>query len=198
MSTRLFLFYTDGNEYEEMAEECRRSFWRFGLVIQMAPMLRRDTWMQTCLTRSIGLHKLAQDYPNDTVGLVDADLKCLKPPDKLLNFKGDVAVHDLGEDDPHWIDNKSARYSAGVLLFAPTLLGRSCLSNWAAQCENDLQPGERTREQVYLYDAITALRQNGGKVFNIGVDYNQPVSDKTVIVHLVASRRMREKMGGAL
>lgn len=199
--TRLYIFATVGTPYQAMALNCLNSFrhWNLSnLIVQTQHFQRGDTWMHNCLARSIELNKLSKQYPDDYIGMLDADIVCLKQPDKLLTFEGDVAVHDLAADDQQWLNNKSARYSAGVIVFAPTALGRACIDTWAFKCERDAQPGERTREQVYLHDAIEDVKRHGADIFNLGVNYNQPVSDETVIVHHVASRRLRETMGGAL
>lgn len=155
--------------------------------------------------RAIALQSQAELSPEDGIGLLDADLTCYKTPHKLIHFfsnqdyPGDVAVHDKRADRPPSPELcPNSRYSAGVICFAPTKLGRQCLKRWAELCVEDKNKGEWLREQAYLHDAIEEGRKQGLVVYNLGPDYNHPVNSSTVILHHVESRRSRDKIGGGM
>lgn len=205
---RFFCFYTSG-PYALMARKCRRSFEPY-MPVKLIELKTTHDWMGNCRARAVRLNHLAMKHPNDGVGLLDSDLQCLKNPEILINFGapngdagGDVAVHDLtgigrGEED------RNCRYSAGVICFAPTELGRACLDRWAQLCIANPEPDIELPEQVYLYTAIREgiakanpdKRIPGLKVLNIRHAYNRPFDeatdgDDTVILHKVASRKLK-------
>ncbi len=210
---RYFIFFTD--HYAEMAQKCYESFVSFGLNVELQFMEPHPGgWMKGCMKRARLLTDLAAIYPNDGIGLLDADLTCLKDPDILslcpfgLEFSNiqskvwDVYVHDL-TDVGRTADHRCQRYSAGVTCFAPTRKGHACLARWADLCDLDPEPSHELREQVYLYTAIEEGRKNGLTVFNLGPKYNRPIDemtegDGTVILHHVASRKLRGVIGGGL
>lgn len=211
---RYFCFFT--THYAAMAEACIKSFAQFGLTVDPAGMRAYpEGWMKACMSRSRLLVNLAADFPDDGIGLLDADLTCLQNPEWLKIFGNgrdglfsgrllncDVAVHDL-TDVGRTADHRCQRYSAGVTCFAPTPAGRACLKRWAELCELDPEPSHELREQVYLYTAIEEGRKNGLSVFNLGPKYNRPIDemtdgDGTVILHHVASRKLRGVIGGGL
>ncbi len=195
----LFFTFFSGKEYEDLARECVRSFHRFGLDVRMLDMPARGKWMKNCLSRAIILNDIAMDYPDCGIGLLDADLTCNQTPSKLLNFKSDVGVHDL-TDIGRLPDDYCHRYSAGVTIFGGTSMGRACLGSWADLCRRDPEEasGVELREQRYLYKAIEFVRGNGAKIENLGKNYNYAVESDVVILHHVASRRLRELSGGGI
>lgn len=196
--SKFFIFATEGTPYIAMAYNTCESFREFGVAVDVIKIAKRDTWMQNCLRRSVELSALADRWEGYGIGMFDADLECLKEPLKLKSFSGDVAVRDLGLDDEQWVNNKSCRYSAGVILFGASAYGRECLHGWAKRCVKDEQKNEHLREQVYLYEAIEEVKKKGAIIQNIGATYNQPVSSDTVILHHVVSRKLREQMGGGM
>lgn len=159
--------------------------------------------MHRCKSRALRLREMADIYSDCGIGLLDADLQCLKPPSDLLRCDwGDVAIHDLC-DIGLAPDDRCKRFSAGVIVFAPTENGRRCLKRWADLCEADPEPFIELREQVYLHTAITECEKSGLKVFNLGDRYNRVPErmkdrDDTVILHRVASRELRTVSGGGL
>lgn len=223
---RYFIFFTP--HYATMARECLASFKAHGVQAFPIEMPHHPGgWMKACMARSKVLARYASDeYPDDGIGLLDADLTCLKDPVWLKQFSiaagetrrlsvdwglhgspdagycGGVAVHDL-TDVGRLPDHRAQRYSAGVTCFAPSPLGRACLKRWAELCELDPEPTHELREQVYLYTAIEEGSKNGLTVFNLGAKYNRPIDemrdgDDTVILHHVASRKLRDVIGGGL
>lgn len=208
MHNKFFIFATQCTPYVTMAYTCKISFLQFDVDVEVVTFPKRGTWMKSCLHRSVMLSEYAVKHPDFGIGLLDADLECLKDPLKLKSFDGDVAVRDLGMDDPQWLANKASRYSAGVLLFGKSAHGRACLTAWSKRCAEDDQLSEMLREQVYLYDSIEEIKAKGATVVNLGEPYNhaisaftepsRPVTPETVIVHHVASRKLREEMGGGM
>lgn len=202
---KYFCFYT--SHYADWSKKCIDSFARFDLPVEPIQLPDGKQWMENCMSRSALMCGAAELYPNDGIGLLDADLTCLKDPLLLKVFKGegcdiwgDVAVHDL-TDIGRMPDDKCSRYSAGVTCFAPTPSGRACLRLWVDKCREDRLKGlERLREQVYLYEAI---QESKAKVFNLGKFYNCPLDENyepehTVILHHVASRQLRPVVGGSI
>ncbi len=196
-----YFCYYNNDEYMRLALACKESFERFGLQIHVATLPDRHGWMKNCMSRAVALQEAAtHTVPNGNgIGLLDADLTCFKTPHRLMHFEGDVAVHDKAADKPPTMTNcPNSRYSAGVICFAPTPLGRECLRRWAELCVADKAKGEVLREQLYLEQAIEDGRKQGLVVYNLGPHYNQPVAQDTVILHHVESRRSREKIGGGM
>ncbi len=193
-----FSFYT-GPEYKLLAEECQASFMRFDLPVRLIELMPEGKWMKNCLARAIKLNEIAREHPNCGIGLLDADLTCLKNPIKLKEFNGDIAVHDL-TDIGRAVDDTCHRYSAGVQIFGATTLGRVCLQAWADACFHDRKAasGIELREQVYLYDTIEYTKKAGLKVENLGRAYNYAIEPDVTILHHVASRRLRELSGGGM
>lgn len=195
---RFFCFYTRDTDYAAYAAECQSTFAKFGVEVKTIPMLDMRNWMRNCMARTSVLLTVANEFPCDGVGLLDADLKCLRDPVLLKECPGDMAVVDGGEAAP-----PNMRYSAGVCVFGPTKRGRAVLKDWAARCMADGRFGEPLREQLYLLDAIEAGQKDGLVVTNLGADYNRHIDwytpgDSTIILHTVASRKMRKKIGGGM
>lgn len=154
---------------------------------------------------------LAEKYPSDGIALLDSDLTCMAYPEVLVDFQGDIAVHDLTDTQPGK-GHPCNRYSAGVSVFGATKYGRECLRRWAELCTLDKNLGDPLREQVYLHQAIhEATHDQWGEkiksdcltVTNIGEKYNRTIDrfvkgDDTVILHHVASRRLRTQVGGRM
>ncbi len=208
--TRFFCPHT-GQEYGEMAKKCAASFAKFNVEVTLIQLDSKKDWMKNCMQRSLELKRLSEEYPEDSVGLLDSDLTCMQYPELLVNFKDDLAVHDLTDTQPGKVQ-PCWRYSAGVCVFGPTEWGRRCLNRWAELCLEDKDKGEMLREQVYLYQAIREgqydqwgdlKKKDFLVVTNIGERYNRTVDqfkegDDTVILHHVASREMRVKIGGRM
>ncbi len=200
----LFCFHT-GKRYGLLARKCARSFAHFGVKVNLIEFQCKEGWMKSCMIRAVRLHELAQKYPNDGVGILDSDLTCLQHPELLVNFQGDLAIHDLTDTQPGKIQ-PAYRYSAGVSVFGQTPAGRECLRHWAELCTIDPTPKEMIREQQYLYQAIregthdkygNEKTANNLVVKNIGERYNRIIDrwtegDDTVILHHVASRKLKE------
>ncbi len=193
--TKFFCFYSN-DEYRELATACSNSFARHNVCVLVVELENKNKWMLNCMSRAAALVKEAERWSLDPVCLLDADLTCYQRPSKLIDFTGDIAVHDLyathgaGKLAPNY------RYSAGVCCFGATAHGRTCLKRWAELCQEDKMKGEILREQVYLHQAIHEGIVKGLKVTNIGEEYNCPVASGTVILHHVESRRSRDKIGG--
>jgi hypothetical protein len=190
------IFYTSGTSYEALAEDAAAAFARFGLEVRAVPYANAGDWMKNALARAPLLAEIAAREPDRAVGLLDADVRPLARPEKLFAFRGDFACEDRGARHP-----AHNRYSAGVLLFGPTPLGRKLLAAWAARCREDAEPGQFLREQKYLHDAIVALRRKGLALVNLGNAYNRLPeqrrgNDDTVLLHAPASRRTLAEIGG--
>ncbi len=204
---KLFCLHT-GHQYGALAQQCATSFAKFGVDVTLIELKSQKDWMRNCMARSAQILHLATEYPNDGIGLLDADLTCLAYPELLVNFGGDLAVHDLTDTQPGKI-HPCYRYSAGVSIFGATKRGRKCLARWAELCERDPHRGQPLREQIYLYLAIHGGTLENFKplppvdglvVTNIGEKYNKTVdrrlqNDDTVILHHVASRKLRAIVG---
>lgn len=192
---RAFCFWSHDEQYHAMAEFCAASFRRFGLHVNVMELPSHSDWMQNCLARVPVLHRLAVAFHGDSITMFDADLTCLSEPGDAKNFRaeqGDVCVHDKGVVISH-----NTRYCPGIISFAPTELGRLCLQKWADKCEADVTPKEYLREQVYLFQAIEELRPHGLRVMPLGNHYND-ADCQSVIIHHVASRKMRDVVGGRM
>lgn len=205
---RFFCLHTPG-PYAELAKQCVESFAEFGLpvTLQEYEPPPNAKWIERCKARMSVLMVLAGLFADDGIGLLDADLTCVKEPVLLQYFNklsngNDVAVHDR-VDQGRLPDDRCHRYCAGNIIFAPTDLGRACLRRWFELCEADPEPFIEFREQVYLHTAIEELRRDGLHVFNIGDRYNRvpermTEGDDTVIIHQVASRQLRATHGGGI
>ncbi len=191
-------------EYFKLACRCADSFRAYGLQVHLGLIQQGKTWMESCKCRARHLCEavdISFEQDLQIIGLLDSDLICQADP-VLLKTQGDwdVAVHDL-TDIGRLPDHRSQRYSAGVLAFSLSKHGRECLRRWADLCDTDPEPTHELREQVYLYTAIEEMRKAGGRVFNLGDRYNRTPErvvdgDDTVIVHHVASRRLKQSHGG--
>ena len=191
---RFFCFYTAKTGYADEAERCAKSFKAFGVDVSRMSMLNKRNWMATCMARCAVLQRLSFEYSDDGIGLLDSDLTCLRDPVLLKDFSGDVAVHDGGPGSPACM-----RYSAGVLVFGATPRGRACLDLWVKACRADATPLEELREQLYLKQAI---EHSEAVVTHVGDAYNKHIDryvkgDDTVILHHVASRKLKKTIGGA-
>ena len=195
---RFFCFVTEQTPYEKVAQEqCLLSFRQFGVPVTLVSLANRSDWMKNCMARSNWLAQVVNTFWSDGIGLLDADLTCLKTPTLLTDFVGDVAVLDNG-DRPGI--GPGFRYSAGVLIFGKSVKGRECLKLWAKLCQEDGKHTWELREQVYLGEAIA---QSGVAVTNIGPAYNRHIDrykagDDTVVLHNVASRQLRHIIGGRM
>ncbi len=208
--TRLFCLHT-GQPYSTLALECAKSFAAFGVTVEVIELDSKRDWMSNCMQRSAKILELASQYPNDGIGLLDSDLTCLRFPEKLVLFTGDLAVHDLTDTRPGK-SHPCYRYSAGVSVFGATERGRTCLRRWAELCARDEHRSQPLREQIYLYLAIhggtlgsfsDASTVDGMVVTNLGENYNKVIDfyvpgDETVILHHVASRKLRAVVGGRM
>ena len=190
------IFFTSGTSYEALAQDAVAAFARFGLEVRAVPYANAGDWMKNALARAPLLAEIAAGNPDRVVGLLDADVRPLARPEKLFALRGDFACEDRGARHP-----AHNRYSAGVLLFGPTPLGRKLLAVWAARCREDAEPGQFLREQKYLHDAVEALRRDGLALANLGNAYNRlpeqrREGDDTVLLHAPASRRTLAEIGG--
>jgi len=197
--TRFYCFSTVNTPYEAVALKCAASFGKHGVIVSLRSMPVVGGWMRNCMARAEALRShWMGECPDDAVCLLDADLECLGDPVALLDFPGDVAVHDSGPDVPN-----ESRYSAGVLAFAPTPEGKCILSRWVDLCAGDKHFGKALREQLYLREAIQEREAQGARVFRLPRTYNMHIDhhkdgDGTVILHHVVSRTLRKVMGGSL
>ncbi len=205
--THFFTFHT-GSRYGLLARKCVRSFAAFDVKVESEIIPGGKYWIANCMQRALRIEALAKQYPEDNICLLDADLVCLKRPDKLIDPIGDISVHDLTDTQPGK-SHPCYRFSAGVLLFSPTPHGRSCLSRWANLCRVNPLKNNMLCEQQYLYTAIregTHDKLSGGEkkrdflvVTNVGEAYNRIIDryvegDDTVILHKVASRKMKKRV----
>ncbi len=192
---RAYCFWSHDQQYRKMAEFCAASFERFGFPVTVTELQTRSDWMRNCMSRAQALLDLSHEFPCDTLTMFDADLTCVSNPNDVRNFcetKGDICLHDKGVKAP-----QSVRYCPGIISFAPSTLGHECLNLWAARCKDDPTPWERLREQLYLNHVIESLRPKGLKVFALSDQYNL-VDNPAVIIHHVASRKLREVVGGRM
>lgn len=205
---RCYTFYTPHTHYALLARKCKRSFLRFGVSINLIEIENKNNWMKNCLSRISILKREADKHPCDDIWIFDSDLECLKYPDLIIsalgtscqNKKYDIATWDKSSIDSGSKTDSSTRFCAGMIGFAPTPAGRACLNRWASKCESDPVPGAFLREQVYLYEAIMADKYLN--IFEIPDSYNRHTdryknnAESTIIVHHVASRKMRNLIGG--
>jgi hypothetical protein len=195
-TTRLFMLFTAGTLYEVLAQEGVAAFARCGLAVEAVAYPNLGNWMLNALARAPRLDLLAAEHPGRAVGLLDAEVRPLARPGRLFSFDGDLAVEDRGPGRP-----PHDRYSAGVLLFGATALGRRLLRDWAQMCKANPEPQVKLREQKYLHDCIEKLKPLGLDVTNLGNAYNRlpeqrRAGDSTVLLHEPASRRMLAQIGG--
>lgn len=191
---RLICFHSNTQPYQNMAARCVETFGQFGMGVTAFEFESTGDWMKNALYRAPELLKIALASPADVVGMLDADVYAIKDPVRIREFESDFGVEDRGHSYP-----KNRRYSAGVVLFGPTELGRALLKNWAGLCGYDPLPEEPLREQRYLHDSVVLLQKRGLKVDNLGNSYNckpERVNAETVIVHEVASRETLGSLGG--
>lgn len=195
--TSYFTYFTVDTPYEQEVIDCLESFRTQGVSISAIPYNNANDWMTNALWRAPDLKRRAADLPNDHICLLDADVRALQYPEKLERFEGDFGCLDRGEHV-----RPADRFSAGVMIFAPTPLGRAMLDLWAKKCQDDTQPNAVLREQVYIFEAIKELKRSSGlEPVNLGERYNRKIEnvksgDDTVILHDVASRRWLKVIGG--
>lgn len=194
---RFVCFYTDGTKYADHAAACAESFAKFDVKVEAIALPNTNDWMNNCMQRSSRLSEMAK-LCDDPICLFDADLRCLKDPVIIKQFTGDVLACG---GDPRADEN--LRYSAGVIVFGGTKFGRLALDKWAENCRADKCWGQEIREQIYLAKAIDDFRAQGLQFEALASTYNahQYIHlDRTdvVILHLVASRELRKKIGGRL
>lgn len=205
----LYCLYTPGTSYELQANACIATFATFGVRLEGVPLTNCHNWLRNCIARPKLLLEKANEHPTDVIGTVDADMRCLKEPRRLLEFDGDIGCHDGGGINP------DTRYCAGLVLFGTSERGRNLLRRWTELCERDERgaQGHSMRDQRYLHDCIQEAFDKDQEYFkkrrkmpddalrftNLGADYNTVTGqmDSTVIVHLIASRKLRTEIGGS-
>ena len=170
---RFYCFYTDN--YRHWVDRCLDSFLPW-LNVDTIEMDNRQQWMGNCLHRAtLLLERLLGT--KEAVCLLDADLKCLQRPEKLLIKPPDywdVLVHDRGE-----LTHKNSRYCAGIIAFNYSEMGKKILAEWVMRNNrNQYGPCCKLSEQVYLYEAIE-LHKKQANISNLGNDYNYVVPFNT-------------------
>ena len=177
-----------------------KAFGRYELRVTPMPYGNGGDWMRNALARAGLLAAIADTIPSRAVGLLDSDVEALARPEQLYALPAgyDFAVEDRGAQTP-----AHNRYSAGVLLFAPTPAGRALLNAWAQRCADDPLPRQVLREQRYLHDCIEEAKASpaGLRLLNLGNRYNRlpeqrKPGDDTVLLHTPASRKLLQLIGG--
>lgn len=178
-------YYTDS--YANEAKTMRQSFLEQQIKVNIVNFGSERDWMKNCLKRSAMLWDVYRAN-NKPVGLFDSDLICKQFPSLLFNDDFDVACEFRGVKFPAY-----RQYSAGIVLFNQTELGSKTLEYWKQLCEYDELKDVPLREQLYLKMAITKFVP---KFLNLPNSYNakpEQVNKDTVIVHNVASRRIKKE-----
>lgn len=211
LSPLYFCYWAHDPSYKSLAEACSASFAKFDVPVTTQELASKGNWMSNCMLRAMAIHTEASANPDRTIVLFDSDLTCVADPVLLKTFDvaaGDIAVHDKGG---LCVGGPSCRYCPGILAIAPTLAGRRFLARWAELCVIDPTPREFIREQFYFNQAIQESHklEGGIRILNLGWAYNHvearrpgdPLASpekNPVILHHVASRTLREKVGGSL
>jgi hypothetical protein len=197
MANTYYMYYTPGNDYERLAVKNAARYQEWGVDVRLVKIVNTGDWMTNCMSRSIDLHCLSTQTKGN-IGLLDADAEPIKEPVLLKTLDDyDLCARYVPEND------KSGRINVGVLLFGGDK-GREILKQWSIKCREDWCKGIKVREQYYIADSVEEM---GGvdaiKFFNLPPEYNVNKDDhagssSTVILHLMASRRMRRRIGGSL
>ena len=187
--TRIFTIYTENTPYEEEAKELVWAFSTFGIEVKAIAIKSAGDWMLNALSRAPILQIHAEAFRNDTIVVLDADIRPKARPAALFDLDADIGAEYRGDKAPEY-----RRYSAGVLAFSPSAAARSCLYDWAKMCVEDPYPSQRLREQQYLFETIERHVSHGLRFRNLGNRYNRKpeqvkAGDDTVLIHDVASRR---------
>lgn len=196
---KLYVFFTANTPYVAEADRTVESFTRVGVKVEKYAYQPLGDWMLNCLQKSQLTWQMAQKYPDELIGFVDADIRAAKTPTLLLAPDGDVAMHYRGDAEP-----EHRRCWAGAMSFAPTAMGRETLRLWAEMCKADPEPQKNIREQVYLTRVIEQMRKcDGFRLVNIGDAYYRPagevrLNDGTVLIHFECSRFYIKQVGGKL
>lgn len=180
---KFITFYT--TKYKPEADKCIQSFEKLGIKVDGLFYGTEKDWMRNCLKRAELLQRYWEAYPNNPICLLDSDLVALKHPKLLYCCKEDIAL----EYRPNVPDYRT--YSAGIILFNNTPLGKQCLDVWCSMCIEDAHPGKKLREQYYLKLMVEGIPNL--KILKLPNSYNakpEQVNVDTVILHNVASRRM--------
>jgi len=181
---KFYCFYTQN--YEHWMHRCVDSFTPW---IPVIPVLMDDTldWDFNCLFRAKHLYKNMLEV-NESVMLLDSDLKCIMKPTKLLQLpeQWDIIIHDRGP-----LEHDNSKYCAGIVGFNNNTKGKATLAAWCSHNKHhNLGPCSKLPEQSYLKQAIDDVQPNLHNLgltynyvvpFNIASDYQIPVD--TVIVH---------------
>ena len=195
---KLFTFFTINTPYAAEAQRTVESFQRFSVPVIKVPYESTGDFMKNCLYRAGKLLQLAEQFPKDVIGHVDADVRCAKPPVLLTEFNGDVAVYyreGLPEHQRCW---------GGLSLFGPTLVGRAVVKRWAEICAEDKYPDANVREQMYWCAAVEyGLRIPNARIVKLPDEYYRAADkikkdDGTVLVHYECSRFYIKQIGGRL
>ena len=204
MMPRFFCFYTEGTPYQDEAARTVASFAPFGVNVTPIGVKPAGDWMKNCMLRAPLLWDLARKYSSESVGMLDADVRCVADPVLLKDFNADVAAHFRGP-----LAREKRRYCAGVVVFGPSMISGVALAKWAQLCTEDPLPQANIREQVYLTRAIEHARvmgnmsDDGFNFVDIGEEYNYPGGGHkpgcgAVLVHYEVSRYYVKKVGGKL
>ena len=181
---RYYCYFTP--QYKAEADKMYPTFAKNQIHVNLVPFGTEGDWMLNCLKRPSMLHQ-AMLFNMTPVCLLDSDLECLKPP-ILLEGDFDVACEFRGPKFPEY-----RKYSAGIVAFNTTDLGIATLEAWKKLCDKDPEPTAMLREQLYLRDAITYVKP---RFLNLPNSYNakpEQVKKDTVIIHNVASRRIKKE-----
>lgn len=181
---RLLTFTTA--DYEPLAHRCRVSFSQW-LDIDVRPLPRLDTWMQTCLSRSMLI--LEAFDPKEPLGLIDADIVALRRPESILEaIDGDW---DVMLDDRGPCARPRDRMSAQLVIFKGDG-GQALLHAWASLCQLDPNPELPIREQQYLLRTVQEsrprLRNLNGRILVPPKGWDGFVPDGIEMLHVPASR----------
>lgn len=186
----IWVYHTPDDQYSRHALACKQSFapW-VGLGLQLLPLGK--TWIETCMARPRLLAErasLLQPYAG--IGLMDADLRCVRRPDALLaallDNHWDVLVDHRGEDA-----RPRDRWSAQLVCFR-NLRGRKVLDRWAELCERDPNPEQAIREQFYLGKAMEEVKPSylnlHGAIHVPPRDWDGTIPPEAEMCHVPASR----------
>jgi hypothetical protein len=175
---KFFCCYTQ--TYSHWKDRCVNSFSPWINVIPILMDDRQD-WMSNCRHRSQILleHLLQSQQP---VMMLDADLKCLKYPQKLIDLPPywDVIGHDRGP-----LSHINRRYCAGIIGFNYTDLGKQTLSNWTFRNNRNQYQFMKLSEQVYLHESITNIKPNFsnlGNLYNYVCPFGEPIIPQDIII----------------
>jgi hypothetical protein len=190
------MFVTE--ECKELAKKNSWAFSKYDIGVKWDLFDSSQDWMKNCLKRPAMLKKVMEAQKHYAVGLLDADVEPVAEPGWFKNPPPcwDVMVRFRGNDKPDW-----DRYCAGYVAFACTPRGKNTLNEWVSLCEKDPDPDKFCREQAYLCHAIEKIKP---RILELPAEYDfvppkkwdDKVPEKTVLVHLPASRALLKVVGG--